>query len=125
MDFTLPGKGDFGFKCGSFSVALSEQKFVIPGGKSAPLRKSYLPYLPIDLAKGPCRFQATHLGKIVCDVPVVVHWVTHPQESEPFIALESETPDDLVAALRPYAGKALDLLFTRVGASPTRFSGMA
>lgn len=105
--------GDFGFRCGVFSVALAADGIIIPGGKSAPLRKSYLPHVNINEAAGMFTMRATSGEKIVCNLPVQVIWVTHDKEPEPFIGLRCSEPE-LIETLRQYEGKPVELAFTRI-----------
>ena len=82
--------GDFGFDCGVFSVALAADGIIIPGGKSAPLRKSYVPYMSADQSAGMFTLRATSGENVICDLPVHVMWVTHHKEPEPFIGRRIE-----------------------------------
>jgi len=107
-------EAQYGFNCGVFSVVMAADNVIIPGGKSAPLRKSYLP--PPNTAEGTAghyTMRATHHGAIVCEVPVQVLWVTHDREPEPFIGLRCADHADLFASLKVYEGKALELAFTK------------
>lgn len=105
--------GDFGFDCGVFSVALDADGIIIPGGKSAPLRKSYVPYMSADQSAGMFTLRATSGENVICDLPVHVMWVTHHKEPEPFIGLRCEEPE-LIETLRQYQGKPVQLSFTRI-----------
>lgn len=103
---------EYGFNCGVFSVAKSAEGYIIPGGKSRPLRKSYVPTVDIDRSAGPYTLKMFSEDKIVCNIPVHVLWVVNPKEPEPFIALKVDDPDDVDAAFRPYVGKPVDIKFT-------------
>ncbi|NND43095.1 MAG: hypothetical protein HKP37_01455 [Boseongicola sp.] len=104
---------DFGFDCGVFSVALAADGIIIPGGKSAPLRKSYVPHVSMDETAGMFTLRATSGDRVVCDLPVHVMWVTHDKEPEPFVGLRCDEPE-LIETLRQYQGKPVQLGFKRI-----------
>ncbi len=102
----------FGFTCGEFSVVLSGNDVILPGSKNAPLKKSLLPFVDMGNASGASVLQATSEGQVICNVPVQVVWVGHETQSEPFLGLRAENPDELMEALKPYRGKRVDLSFS-------------
>ena len=105
-------KVEYGFNCGTFSIAKTSEGYIVPGGKIAPLRKSYIPTVDMDDSSGLYTLEMHSEGKIVCCIPVHVLWVGHPKEPEPFIALKVDDPDDVDSAFRPYVGKPVDIKFT-------------
>jgi hypothetical protein len=105
-------KQEFGFVCGEFSVALSENDIVMPGSKDQPLKKSLLPYLSMDDAAGHYTLSATCEGSIICDMPVHVVWVDHKSQREPFLGLKVDDPKELRGALGALVGKRVELKFT-------------
>ena len=104
---------EFGFDCGSFSVALSRNDIIFPGSRNALLSKSLLPLLPIQESAGAYTLRITHGGDVVCDLPVQVLWVGHKSQPEPFLGSRSDNTRELLDALRPYKGRAISLAFTR------------
>ncbi len=105
-------KHEFGFVCGQLSLALTAEKFVIPGSKTKPLRLSLVPVKNANDAAGPYTMRVTSAGVIVCDLPVHLMWVTHKAEPEPFLAIKAQDPEELRTALDAYAGKPVELKFT-------------
>lgn len=103
---------EFGFSCGTFSVGKSAEGYIIPGGKSRPLLKSYVPMVDMDRSAGLYTLEMYSKGKVVCNIPVHGFWVGNRKEPEPFIALKVDDPDDVDVALRQYLGKSVDLRFT-------------
>ena len=105
-------KQQFGFMCGSFSVALSGNDLVLPGSKNQPLRKSLVPYAAPDDVSGHYTMEVKSGNSVVADMPVHVMWATHPSQPEPFLGLKAEDSHELRGALAVYEGKAVELVFT-------------
>ena len=104
-------KPEFGFACGSFSVALSGNGIVIPGSKNQPLRKSSLPTLAMNDVSGPYILEVECDGSVVCHLPVHVVWIAHATEPEPFLGFKSDNAEELRSALGVHAGRRLSLKF--------------
>lgn len=105
-------RSEYGFSCGTFSLAKTAEGYIIPGGRSAPLRKSYVPTVDMDASSGLYTLEMYSDGKIVCNILVHVLWVGHPKDPELFIALKVDDPDYLDSAFRPYVGMSVDIKFT-------------
>ena len=102
----------FGFMCGEFSVVKSGNDIILPGSKNAPLKKSLLPYVGMDETAGAYTLRATHDNETICDIPVHVVWVGHKTQTEPFLGLRCENVDEVIASLKAYLGKPVELSFT-------------
>lgn len=100
----------FGFTCGKFFVALSDNNIIMPGSKGRPLRQSLVP----TVQAGRYQVEAASGGEVFVKWNVIVHWVGHPKEPEPFLGLETDLQDteDVVKTLRAYEGRKVDLAFT-------------
>ena len=105
-------KQTFGFTCGKFSVALSGNDLVLSGSINQPLRKSLLPYAPLNDTAGLYILEVKSNGNIVCDMQVHVMWVTHNSQPEPFLGLKADDSQELRRALEVYKDKSVDLVFT-------------
>jgi hypothetical protein len=104
---------EFGFMCGDFSVVKSGNDIILPGSKNAPLKKSLLPYAAMDETAGAYTLRAEHNKEIICDIPVQVVWVGHKTQPEPFLGLQCDDVDNVIASLKAYVGKPVELTFTR------------
>lgn len=105
---------EFGFDCGTFSVALSGNGLVIPGGKSKPFGLSLIPVADTSDAAGLYAMKVTADQQLICDALVHVMWVSHASEKEPFLAFKCDD-DTVLPKLRSHAGKAAQLKFTLSG----------
>ena len=103
----------FGFMCGDFSVVKSGNDILLPGSKNAPLKKSLLPHAAMNDTAGAYTLRATHENETICDIAVQVIWVGHQSQPEPFLGLRCEDADDVLASLKAYLGKPVELAFTR------------
>ena len=73
----------FGFTCGDFNVAVSNNNIIMPGSKGAPLRRSLVPMVQA----GRYQVEASSGGKIFVKWNVVVHCLTSaPMEQTSGIA---------------------------------------
>lgn len=111
----MKNEPQFGFQCGEFSVVKSGNDVILPGSKNAPLKKSLLPFVSMNETAGAYTLRAMHAGETICDIPVHVVWVGHKTQREPFLGLRCENPDEVIASLKAYMGKAVDLTFTPRG----------
>jgi hypothetical protein len=50
-------------------------------------------------------------GDLICDLPIVVVWVEHPSQAEPFLGFRPDDPSELRTALAAYAGQPVELDF--------------
>lgn len=102
----------FGFKCGEFSVVKSGNDIILPGSKNAPLKKSLLRFTGMDETAGAYTLRAIHDNETICDIPVGVVWVGHKTQPEPFLGLRCKNVDEVIASLKAYIGKQVELSFT-------------
>ena len=64
--------------------------------------------------EGQYTLHVTSEGSLICHMPVQVLWVGHESESEPFLGIRTENPEELRGALTPYQGKSVELKFTPI-----------
>lgn len=107
-------KVTFGFRCGSFSVALSGNDMVLPGSKNQPLRRSLIGVKDINDAAGQYTMRVKSEEEWVCDLPVHVYWVGHPSQPEPFLGIKAESSSELRASLAVYEGKVVEIEFVPI-----------
>lgn len=100
----------FGFQCGYFGLALTAEKYIVPGSKGT-LKKSLLPTVDMNDAAGFYILTVIFEGTTVYKSKVHVLWVGHPKEPEPFLAFTCDDPDLVAQSLLAYEGKPLDLEF--------------
>ena len=105
---------EFGFSCGHFEVALTANKFVVPGSRGT-LKKSLIPTSDPNDAAGIYRLTVQHEGSTVFKSNVHVYWLGHDKEPQPFLGFKCDDPDAVADALRPYTGKPVQLKFELVG----------
>jgi hypothetical protein len=105
---------EFGFNCGTFSVALSGNGYVIPGCKRKPFGPQMIPIRDINDAAGLYHLGVTAEGRTICDALVHVVWVSAAAEQGPFLAFKCDD-DTVLPALRAQQGKAVQLKFTLSG----------
>jgi hypothetical protein len=104
-------KFPYGFRCRSFSVALSSNGLVVPGESDQPLRQSMVPVETSHDMAGHYTLRVRSAGELICDLPVVVVWVLHRSQTEPFLGIRPDEPSDLRAALSVYEGRPVELDF--------------
>jgi hypothetical protein len=109
----IPDKGDFGFICGDFWVAVAREGTILPGSRGQPMKRSQLPVRAIEDAVGQHRLRITCGEATVCDLPVEVIWGNHPSQSEPILGFKTAEPS-LAATLTQYEGKKLEFVFERL-----------
>lgn len=104
-------KHEFGFTCGEFSIALSANRIVLPGSRNQPLRKSLLALSGMNDTAGPYMLRVSSQGRIVCDMPVLVVWVAHESQPQPFLGIQVDNSEELRSALAAYVGTLVQLHF--------------
>lgn len=116
-------KIEFGFTCGSFSLAVTGNDILLPGSKNSPLGKSLVPYCDPNDAAGIYILRAESDGEVICETPVHVFWMEHPSRPQPFLGLRPElkTSEELRTELKDYEGTTVALrlvpMFDEAGVS--------
>jgi hypothetical protein len=85
----------FGFRCGKFDLAVTAQNHIVPGSKGT-LKFSMLKHISMNDAAGKFLLTVEHEGKTVYRANVVVSWLGHSKEPEPFLGFQCD--DTIVRA---------------------------
>jgi hypothetical protein len=105
-------KREFGFVCPGFSMGVSGDGFLLPRSAKQLLRKSFITAKVATRDITGRYFMAVHYqGEQFCNVPVVVAWASHPSLANLFLAIKVSDEQKLRRALKPLAGKDVELVF--------------
>jgi hypothetical protein len=105
-------KREFGFVCPAFSLEVSNDGFVLPRSAKQLLHRALITakVATRDIT-GRYHLAIHYDGRQFCNVPVIVAWGSHPALGAGFLALKVLDEQKLRRALKPLAGKDVELVF--------------
>jgi hypothetical protein len=105
---------EFGFICGDFTVAMSNDGYVMPGSDNLYFAKSLVEGAQAGEVSGRYLLRVYHRGSVVCRAKVEVGWGGHRTQGEALLGLKSDAAPALLAELRKFSGKEVELQFTPI-----------
>jgi hypothetical protein len=103
---------EFGFLCPAFTLGMSDDGFLLPRSRKQLLRRSLLSGAPTRDLTGRYTWEIHYEGTEYCSLPVVVAWVRHRSQSEPFLAIKASHPRLVRQQLKALLGCDVELSFS-------------